>query len=377
MKIFIIGSAYPLRGGGISTFNERLAQILSKEHKVEIYSFSIQYPNFLFPGKSQKTNEPFHLDLKINSVINSINPFNWINIGNRIKREKPDLIIIRYWLPFFSPAFSTIINQIRKNNHTKIISILDNIIPHEKRIGDIALTKYFLKRIDAGLTMSKSVLDDLRSLGSTIPAAYTPHPMYDNYLPPIEREEALSHLNLDPQKKYVLFFGFIRKYKGLDLLLQAFTDERIKNSNIELIIAGEYYEDSKPYKAVIEENNLHDTVHLFDDFIPNADVHYYFSACDIVAQPYRSATQSGISQIAYYYSKPMLVTDVGGLPEIVKDEKTGWIVPVDSTEIATGILKAFHDNQYKTFHDSILEERKRFEWSYFIEVIMDLYRKIS
>lgn len=377
MKIFIIGSAYPLRGG-IAVFVERMAEVLMDlGHDVTIYSFSLQYPNFLFPGKTQYSDEAKNPRLHIRSKINSVNPINWLRVGDEIKKSKPDLVLVKFWLPFFGPSLGTIFSQIHKNNHTKIISILDNIIPHEKRIGDIALTKYFLKRIDAGLTMSKSVLDDLRSLGSTIPAAYTPHPMYDNYLPPIEREEALSHLNLDPQKKYVLFFGFIRKYKGLDLLLQAFADERIKNSNIELIIAGEYYEDSKPYKAVIEENNLHDTVHLFDDFIPNADVHYYFSACDIVAQPYRSATQSGISQIAYYYSKPMLVTNVGGLPEIVKDEKTGWIVPVDSTEIATGILKAFHDNQYKTFHDSILEERKRFEWSYFIEVIMDLYRKIS
>lgn len=377
MKIFIIGSAYPLRGG-IAVFVERMAEVLMDlGHDVTIYSFSLQYPNFLFPGKTQYSDEAKNPRLNIRSKINSVNPINWLRVGDEIKKSKPDLVLVKFWLPFFGPSLGTIFSQIRKNDHTKIISILDNVIPHEKRFGDIAFTKYFLKRIDAGLTMSKSVLEDLRSLGSNIPAAYTPHPMYDNYLPPISREEALRHLKLDPHKKYVLFFGFIRKYKGLDLLLQAFADERIKNSNIELIIAGEYYEDSKPYKAVIEENNLHDTVHLFDDFIPNADVHYYFSACDIVAQPYRSATQSGISQIAYYYSKPMLVTDVGGLPEIVKDEKTGWIVPVDSTEIATGILKAFHDNQYKTFHDSILEERKRFEWSYFIEVIMDLYRKIS
>lgn len=378
MKIFIVGSAHPLRGGGISTFNERLAEVLMEEgHDVTIVSFKLQYPSILFPGKSQFTDEPAPPGIKIKSWINSINPLNWLKVGKQIAKERPDMLIVRFWLPFFGPSIGTILKLVQKNKHTKIISVLDNVIPHEHRVGDKPFTQYFLKQIHAGITMSRSVLNDLKALGVHVPAQYTPHPMYDNYHEGIERNKALQHLGLDPSKKYVLFFGFIRKYKGLDLLLKAFGEKALYDSDIELIIAGEYYEDNKPYKDIIEEHQLKNKIHLFDAFIPNADVHYYFSACDIVAQPYRSATQSGISQIAYYYRKPMLVTNVGGLPEIVMNNKTGWVVNVDEQEISKGIMEAFKNESYLKMSEDIESERRRFEWSTFTNVIKELYSKIS
>lgn len=370
MKIAIIGSAHPLRGGGIATFNERMASALQEQgHDVAIYSFSLQYPSFLFPGKSQFTDEPAPENLTIHSVINSVNPLNWINVGNRIKREKPDLVIVRYWLPFMGPSLGTILRRIRKNRHTRILCIADNVIPHEKRPGDVAFTKYFIKPVDAFITMSRDVLKDLQAF-SKKPAAYTPHPLYDNYGAGVSKEDACKKLHLDPNGKYMLFFGFIRKYKGLDLLLEAMNDPRVKASGVQLIVAGEYYDGKEEYEALIEKYSIQNQVHLFTDFIPGDEVKYYFSAADLIALPYRSATQSGITQVAYHFEKPMLATNVGGLSEVIPDGKVGFVVAPEPNAIADGIIRFFTPGAIPSIHEHLLEEKKKYSWQTFIDILL-------
>jgi len=365
MNITIIGSAHPLRGGGISTFNERLAEVLQEQgHNVVIYSFSLQYPSFLFPGKSQFTDEPAPKGLTIRSVINSINPLNWISVGNRLKKEKPDLIIVRFWLPFMGPCFGTILRLVRKNKHTKIVAITDNVIPHEARPGDMAFTKYFLKSADAFVAMSKEVLKDLGTFTNK-PSAFSPHPVYDNYGSAVSKADACKRLGIDPEEKYILFFGFIRKYKGLDILLEAMNDERIKSAGIKLIVAGEYYDAKESYQQQIADYGIAGNVHLFTEFIPNDDIRYYFSAADLVVQPYRSATQSGITQVAYHFEKPMVVTNVGGLPEVVPDGKTGFVTNPDATEIATAILKFYEQDSLPQLEQNIATEKQKYSWGTF------------
>lgn len=375
MNITIIGSAHPLRGGGIATFNERMAEVLQEQgHKVVIYSFSLQYPSFLFPGKSQFTDEPAPKGLEIRSVINSVNPFNWLSVGNRIKNEKPDLIIVRYWLPFMGPCFGTILRRVRKNKHTKIVAITDNVIPHEHRPGDMAFTKYFLKSADAFLAMSKDVLKDLKQFTDK-PSVFSPHPVYDNYGNAVGREEACKKLGLNPNDKYILFFGFIRKYKGLDLLLDAIKDERIKQAGIKLIVAGEFYGDGDTYLQQIQQNGIGDSVKLFTEFIPNDEIKYYFSATDLVVQPYRTATQSGITQVAYHFEKPMVVTNVGGLAEVVPDGKVGFVTAPDPTEIATAIIRFFQPDSLPNLQQNIAAEKQKYSWDTLLTNLLEIAKQ--
>lgn len=372
MKITIIGTAYPYKGG-LASFNERMAQALQElGHEVDIITFTLQYPGFLFPGKTQLSSEPAPVGLKITQAINSVNPLSWLRAGRGLKKSKPDLIIIKYWLPFMGPCFGTILRIAKGNKHTRVISVLDNVIPHEKRPGDSAFTKYFLKPVDAFVSMSHEVLQDLRSFTKTKPAVFSPHPVYDNYGDALPEAAARKHLGLNTDGKYILFFGFIRKYKGLDILLEAMADERIKAAGIKLIVAGEYYGDREIYEAQIARLNISEQLHLFADFIPNSEVKYYFSAADAVVQPYRTATQSGISQIAYHFEKPMIVTNVGGLPEIVPDGKVGYVTEVSSTAIADAILKLYTGSNAESFKTGIVEEKKKYSWDYFIGNLLNV-----
>lgn len=375
-KIILLSPAHPLRGG-IAALSERLAQELQhNDNEIIIYSFSLQYPNFLFPGKTQFTDDPPPKDLKIKTVVNSINPLNWLKVGRMIRREKPDLLIIRYWLPFMAASLGTIARIVKRNKHTKVITIADNILPHEKRPGDWQLTHYLVKASDGFIVMSKSVKDDLRLFTKTKPAIFTPHPIYDNYGVIVSRLEALRYLQLSDSERYILFFGFIRKYKGLDLLLEAMADERLKKLNIKLIVAGEYYDKPEFYENLIAQYNLSDRIILRTDFIPNDAVKYYFGAADLIVQPYRSATQSGISQMAYHFEKPMVVTNVGGLPEIVEHGKAGYVVEVNVTAIADVIVDFFENQQFATMQQGVREEKKRFDWSVMVNRIEQLFQQL-
>lgn len=374
MKIIILGTAYPYRGG-LAAFNERLAyEYQNQGHDVEIYTFTHQYPGFLFPGKTQYSTEPAPAGLRIVRRVHSYNPFNWFKVGREIARKKPDLLITKFWLPFMSPCFGTIARKVRRNKHTKLVSILDNVIPHEHRIGDKMFVKYFIRPTDGFVAMSKSVLSDLRQFTADKPAVFSPHPLYDHYGERLPREKALSLLNLSPDYRYVLFFGFIRSYKGLDILLKAFADERFRNSDVKLVVAGEFYGDPKPYMELIKNLNIENQVVLRTDFIPDSEVNRYFSAADIVAQPYKTATQSGVTQIAFHFEKSMLVTNVGGLAEIVPDGKVGYVVEPDEHQIADALQRFFTENRREEFEKNIIEEKKKYAWSKFVETMEEVYR---
>lgn len=371
-QITIIGPAYPLRGG-LSSYNELLALKLQNQgHQVKIITFSLQYPNFLFPGKTQLSNSlpPDNLDIEV--CLNSINPINWILLGRKIKNEKPDLVIFRFWMPFMGPSLGTLGRMIRGNNHTKIVAITDNIIPHEKRAGDRLLTSYFLKSCDAFLTMSKSVLNDLQSFQIAKPAIFNPHPMYENFGEQVDPVQAKKKLGLDVEKNYVLFFGFIRKYKGLDTLLKAFSDQRLKEKNLQLIIAGEYYDSPQAYEQLIDDLELRNHVILANHYIEDSDVSLYFSAADLVAQTYKTATQSGVTQIAYYYNRPMLVTDVGGLSELVPHQKVGYVTSQDTQEISDCIFDFYEHKRAPEFSKNIASERNKFTWESLIDNLFNV-----
>lgn len=370
-KVLIIGPGHPLRGG-LATFNQRLANaFISESHSCEIISFSLQYPSFLFPGKTQYSDEPAPGKITIRSLINSVNLFNWIKVGNRLRRERPDLIIVRYWLPFMGPALGTILRRVKKNKHTKIICIADNVIPHEKRPGDKPFTKYFLKSCDAFITMSEKVMADLRTFEKTKPAKFIVHPLYDNFGEIVDKKEAREKLGLPLNDRIILFFGFIRKYKGLDLLLETMADPRIKESGIKLLVAGEFYEDAKPYEQQIKDLGIENQLILRTEFIPDSAVKYFLSSADAVIQPYRNATQSGVTPLAYHFEKPMVVTNVGGLPNLVPHERSGLVVEPDPAAIATGILR-FYQLGEQYFIPHLRNEKIKYSWPTLVSAIFQL-----
>lgn len=371
-KVVILGSAHPLRGG-LASYNERLAKAYQDQGcEVEIITFSLQYPGFLFPGKTQYSDEPAPKDIKISVEVNSVNPLNWIKVGQKIRKMKPDLMITKFWIPFMGSCLGTIAKIVRKNKFTKVISIIDNIIPHEKRPGDKILANYFVRNVDAFMCMSQSVFDDMKMFTKTKPVGLSPHPLYDNFGLPMSKTEARKLLGLDENGKYLLFFGFIRDYKGLDLLMKAMSNSEIYNSDIKLIVAGEFYTDSKPYLDLIDELRLKDKLILATDFIPDSKVNQYFSAADLVVQPYKDATQSGVTQIAYYFEKPMVVTNVGGLAEIVPHGKAGYVVDVNPEKIAESIFDFYQNNREEEMIQHCRKEKEKYSWEEMLRKIGEL-----
>jgi glycosyltransferase involved in cell wall biosynthesis len=371
VKVIIIGPAHPLRGG-LATFDHRLAKEFNDQgDDCSIVSYALQYPSVFFPGKTQFSDEPAPENLNIHTLINSVNPLNWLQVGKQIKAWKPDIVVVRFWLPFMGPALGTILRQVRKNHHTKIICIADNVIPHEKRPGDKSFTKYFLKSCDAFVTMSEKVMQDLRQFEQSKPAQFIQHPLYDTFGNAITKEEARKKLGLPLHEKIILFFGFIRHYKGLDILLHAMKDERIKNANIKLLVAGEFYEDEKPYLQIIQENDLQQQVILKTNFIPDSQVRDYLCAADAVIQPYRSATQSGVTPLAYHFEKPMVITNVGGLPTLVPHQKVGLVTEPDPKAIADAILR-FYELGEDFFIPHLQSEKKKYSWANLTSAIKQL-----
>lgn len=376
-KVIIIGSAYPLRGG-LSNFNERLARAFNDAgFSTTIYTFSLQYPSLLFPGKSQFSSEPKPDDLDIRVVINSINPLNWIKWGRKIRREAPDLVIIKFWIPFMAPCLGSLARIIRGNKKTRVITIIDNLIPHEKRLFDKSLAGYFARSVDGFITMSREVLNQVDVFNEHSQKLFSPHPVYDNFGKKIPVSEAREKLGLDESGNYILFFGFIRDYKGLDILLEAMTLPETRENNIKLIVAGEFYTASKPYLEFINKHGIADRVILRTDFIPDSEVSLYFSAADLVVQPYKHATQSGVTQIAYHFGVPMVVTNVGGLAEFIPDGKVGYVVEPNPKAVAEGISRFFNNRKSLPFKDFIEQEKKRYSWDYFVASILKLYEMIK
>ena len=370
MKIVILGPAWPYRGG-IAAFSERLArEYQSQGHEVELVTFTLQYPSFLFPGKTQYSTDPAPEGLRIRRMMSSVNPFSWLRTGRYIRRRHPDLVVSAFWLPFMAPCLGTVLRGARSKG-TRRVAILHNLIPHEHRPGDRLFSRYFVGSNDAFVTLSQSVLEDIDRFDPRRrrPRCYSPHPLYDHYGEVLSRQEALRLLGLPEDQRYVLFFGFIREYKGLDLLLEAMADPRLEPLRVKLVVAGEFYGDPKPYHDRIARLGLGDKVVLHTDFIPDSEVNRYFCAADLVAQPYKSATQSGVSQIAYYFEKPMLVTRVGGLPEIVPDGKAGFVVEPCPQAIADALVRFFAEDWTGRLSDGVREEKKKYGWDKMVAAI--------
>jgi D-inositol-3-phosphate glycosyltransferase len=360
--VLIIGPAWPLRGG-LSTYNQILANEFQKQgFKVTILTFKLQYPNFLFPGKTQYSSDPAPEGLNIDVKLNSINPFNWIFTGLKYRNQQPDLVIIRYWLPFMGPCLGTVGQIIKSNGKSRIVAITDNVIPHEKRFGDTFFTKYFLKACHGFVAMSQSVLVDLNKFVRNKPALYNPHPIYNSFKPSISKLETCKILKINAATNYLLFFGFIRAYKGLDLLLEAFAKIDRQKFNLKLIVAGEFYEDEKPYMEIVEKLNLGSDILFYKDFIPDSEVHLYFSAADVTVQPYKDATQSGVTQVAYFYNKPMIVTNIGGLPELVPNNQAGFVIDKNPEEIAKAIEKFYSENWADRMGSFVKNEKEKYSW---------------
>lgn len=372
-KVIIIGPAHPYRGG-IANFNNSLADAFFKNgDDVEILSFKLQYPSFLFPGKTQFESSDPPKNIKIKSIINSINPFNWFNVAREINRKNPDFVIIRYWLPFMGPCLGSIARLLNKK--IKILAITDNIIPHEKRFGDFFLTKYFVSSCDAFVTLSASVLEDLTQFTKSKNKKFTPHPIYDTFGEKIDKSVAKKNLELNINDKYLLFFGFVRKYKGLDLMLHAMSDQRIKDLGVKLIVAGEFYDNIDFYLDLINELDIDSNIILKSDFIDERDVKNYFCASDMITQTYRTATQSGVTQIAYHFERPMLVTNVGGLAEIVPHKKVGYVTTQEPKNIADAIVDFYTNNRELDFEKNTKTEKLKFSWQNLIHTIDDLVSK--
>lgn len=375
-KVVIIGPAHPLRGG-LATFNQRLAKQFTDEgNECSIVSFSLQYPSFLFPGTTQYSSDPAPAGLRIHSIINSVNPLNWISVGNKIRQWKPDIVVVRYWLPFMGPGLGTILRLVKKNRHTKLVCIADNVIPHEKRFGDTPFTKYFLRSCDAFITMSEKVMDDLRKFENSKPAKFIRHPLYDNFGEIIPKQMAREALQLPANDKIILFFGFIRQYKGLDILIRAMAEEGIRKAGIRLLIAGEFYEDANPYLDLIKNLGLEHSIILRTNFIPDNEVRNYLCAADCVVQPYRNATQSGVTPLAYHFEKPMIVTNVGGLPSLVPHGKVGLVSEPDPSSLAESILQ-FYQLGEDYFIPHLREEKQKYSWSHVTKAIEDLAGMIN
>ena len=374
-KIFIIGPAYPLRGG-LATFDELFCKAFNEQgHDCEIISYSLQYPNFLFPGSTQfDTSGNAPKNIKIHTLINSVNPLSWIKTARFIKKQKPDFIVFRFWIPFMGPALGSIARMVRKSG-VKVLAITDNVIPHETRPGDVAFAKYFINACDGFVTMSKAVMKDLEKFTSTVHKKYLLHPLYTSFGEKLNKIEARKALVLPTDKQLVLFFGLIRNYKGLDMLLDAMNELK-SNPNINLVIAGEFYEDKQPYLDLIKKYGIENQVILHGKFIANEDVKLYFSAADLVALPYRSATQSGVTQVSFHFEVPTLVTNVGGLGEIIPDKVAGYVVESNGKSIADGIKDYFENNRMPSFTEGMKKEKQKYDWKIFVDEVIDLYKKI-
>ena len=373
MKIIIVGTSYPYRGG-IAAFTDRLATEFVREGvDIEVVTFKLQYPSFLFPGKTQYSDAKAPEGIPIERKVNSINPLSWIKVGKEIRKKNPDLVIFTYWMSFFVPCFSKMAKVVKRNGHTKCIGLIHNMIPHEKSLLDKLFAPRFVKAMDGFIALSKSVLNDIATLDKqNKPKVFVPHPLYDHFGEIMDKMGAKQHLNLDPDYRYFLFFGLVRAYKGLDLLIDAFADERLRKYPVKLLIAGEFYDDPKPYLTQVEKASLNDLVIIENQYIKDDDVKYYFNSSDIVVQPYKSATQSGVTQIAYHFEKPMLVTNVGGLGEIIPNGKVGYVVEPNPSAIADALVDFCENERYGSFVEGLREEKKKYQWSNMTEAIKKL-----
>ena len=375
MKITFLSTFYPFRGG-IAQFNALVYRALEKDNSLEAITFTRQYPNILFPGKTQLVGPEDQADvIPSKSWLDSINPFTYWTTGKRIKKNSPDLMITKYWMTFFAPSLGFVLGMQAKK--TVRISILDNVIPHEKRFFDHWCNRYFLKRNDGFIVMSDKVKLDLLSYLPEAKYLHIPHPVYDHFGEKCSKIDALKKLNLEnfAYKKIVLFFGIIRDYKGLDLLLEAFS---LLDDSFHLIVAGEVYGSFEKYDSIISEHQLKDKVSLFNNYIGDEEVKFFFSAADVGVLPYKSATQSGITSIANHFELPLIATNVGGLAETILHQKTGLIVDkVAPDALAEALASFFKSNQQIMFQSAIRQINTENTWEKFGVKLLEFYRQLK
>jgi D-inositol-3-phosphate glycosyltransferase len=380
LKRIIIGPSYPLRGG-ISESNQALQNYFEENHQnSKIVSYSLQYPKFLFPGKQQTVDSISSSSSSTFNLINTLNPFSWLKTAYWVINEKPNYVIIRYWHPYFAVCLSLIAKLIRKKS-IFIIAWIDNINPHESIPLQKFLTSYFIKSCDAFVVMSKSVKCDLLKYNHTLKNILVcPHPIYNNFGKSIPKIDARKNLGLsnttlnNNESKYILFFGLIRNYKGLLILLDALAEKNISKLDVKLIIAGEFYDSKEKYCEKINNLGISDRVVLHDFYINNNDVVNYFCASDIVVQPYLAATQSGVSMIAYNFNRPLLLTNVGGLAEYVDHKKNGYLVSPNPKAISSAIEDFYLHNREKPFSDSIKKKKDNYSWKNLAKTFDSLYK---
>ena len=364
MRIALLSSFYPLRGG-ISQFNANLLAGLGKCHSVKAFSFSRQYPSLLFPGKTQYvTPEDQAQPVEAEALLDTVNPFTWRRTVRSIRAWQPDLLVLGYWMSWFAPS----LGWVARRCGCKVLAVLHNVVPHEAHGFDKALTRYFLKGCDGFVTLSDSVAEDLLRLRPDAPLCRLFHPLYTHFGDPLPREEAARQLGLDPAKKTLLFFGLIREYKGLDILLEAFRD---LPEDYQLVVAGEPYGSFDKYQSLIDSLPGKDRVHLFLEYIPDTEVKKYFSAADLAVLPYRSATQSGVGAVACHFGVPLVVTDVGGLKDAVGGRGTGIVAPRPDPEAVRGeVLRYFGSPALQEgCREAIGKEKERLGWDAFCQAL--------
>lgn len=374
MKIAYLSTFYPFRGG-IAQFNASLYRVLEKNHSIKAYTFTRQYPESLFPGSSQYASSSDKTD-KIPSIklLDSVNPISYYRTAVKITQFNPDLLITKFWMPFFAPSLGTVSKNLKKKN-TINISILDNVIPHEKRVGDINLTKYFLNQQDGFIVMSDTVKNDLIKLKPNAVYQEHPHPIYDHFSNSTNKSDARNKLGIPPEKKVLLFFGFIRDYKGLDILLKAM---KVLPIEYHLIIAGEVYGNFQKYEDLISRLDISSKISKFVRYINDDEVPSFFSAADVCVLPYKSATQSGIVGISYQYNLPVIATNVGSLKEMIEPYKTGLIVDdPDYMKISDAVIKYFKDGMNLNYPANIENYKNKYNWENLANTIINLHSQLS
>lgn len=375
LNITLLGPAHPYRGG-LAIIMQTMARVFQRDgHRVDLKTFTVQYPQWLFPGKSQFVDTPAPDDLRIERCVSTVNPFNWLRMGLRIRRERPDIVLLKYWTPFMAPCFGTIARLARRNGHTRFLCQIDNVEPHERHLFDRWFNRWFLGAVDGFVYMSEQVHRELECY-TNAPALFSPHPRFESYGEPVDRTEACRRLGLDPQRRYALFFGLIREYKGLDWLLEAWAKLRAEGrigSEWRLIVAGECYTDPEPYRRRIVQSGLEEEVTFHDRFIPDEKVKDYFSAAEFLVLPYKSATQSGVTQIAYQFRLPVIVTRVGGLAEIVPDDRVGFVCPPSPEGVADAIERIADPETLARFRANMERERERFSWKEMCRRLLEVY----
>ena len=372
MRIAILSCFYPYRGG-IAQFNANLYNELGKLHDVKAFNFKRQYPGLLFPGKTQYvTDNDNAIPVPGLRILDSVNPLTYYKSVKAIKEWNPDLLIMRYWNSFFAPSLGFVGRGMGSN--TKVISILDNVVPHEKMFYDTPLTKYFLSSSDAFVVLSSAVGKDLIRLKPNAKYKVIPHPVYDHFGEKVERDFAVKKLDLTPDKKNILFFGLIREYKGLDILIEAFSG---LDESYQLIIAGEPYGSFESYQRMIESSKSKDRIKQFTRYISDDEVPLFFSASDVVVLPYRTATQSGISAVSHHFEVPMITTDVGGLKEAIGDTGTGIVVDrAESSKIADGIFSFFKEGKRDEYIRNIEKLKSELSWKEFALKLTNFYNTL-